>query len=150
MKKILFLDFDGVLVFSMNALGQRHSSHILLEQFLKNNLDIDVVFSTDWRNNTSFEDLLSRFSSSIRDRFIGITPSISPTFFKREKEILAFVASIQEESLFVALDDRRDLFSPTCNFLALVKHEDCNCLKMEDLEKVLALFEKQSHARLCS
>lgn len=143
MRKILFLDFDGVLVFSMNALGERHQSHILLEQFLHNNPDIYVVFSTDWRNNTSFDDLTQQFSSTLRERFIGVTPTLAPTLFKREKEILAYKNFLGSHVAIVALDDRRDLFSPTCDFLVLVKHIDTNCLKQVDLDRVKVLLDRQ-------
>lgn len=143
MKHILFLDFDGVLVFSINSAGTKHPSVSLLENFLFDNPDVFVVFSTDWRNSQTLDELKMHFSYKLQDRFIGVTPHCSNTFFKRENEILSYIKYNAPDAVFVALDDRRDLFSPQCSFLVLVKHIQCNHVLQEDLQKVTLMFEQQ-------
>lgn len=145
MKHILFLDFDGVLVFSINSAGTKHPSVSLLEKFLFDNPHVFVVFSTDWRNSQTLDELKMHFSYKLQDRFIGVTPNSANTLFKREHEILNYMKYNAPEAAFVALDDRRDLFSPQCNFLVLVKHVQCNHLLQEDLQKVTLMFEQQKN-----
>ncbi|WP_317387159.1 type IV secretion system DNA-binding domain-containing protein [Tritonibacter scottomollicae] len=102
--KAIFLDFDGVL---HKGTSGTFNKLPLLEQFLRQNDDVDVVISSSWR--TADQDYLERlFSSDLRHRLIGTTipENTVPT---RNMEIDLWAGTYGVKS-YVALDDDATLF----------------------------------------
>lgn len=112
MKKLLFLDFDGVLHPDGVALFSRLA---LLEEYLLKMPGVDIVVSSTWRETDSLERLQGYFSEAIRDRVVGVTPSLEDGYDcgGRQREIHAFLESAglnSENASWVALDDMAMFF----------------------------------------
>jgi hypothetical protein len=119
---ILFLDFDGVL--HPQAVVQEEKlfccrSH--LWAVLEAVPTIEVVFSTTWRRNHRFEELVSLVTQGggehLANRFIGTTPDalrneFSDTYRSRESECLAWLYGNGEPwREWIAVDDIAYWFS---------------------------------------
>ena len=123
MRKILFLDFDGVLHPDGIAL---FSKLALFEEYLLKMPEVEVVVSSTWRETDPLHKLQGYFSASVRDRITGVTPSLEDGYEcgGRQREILAFLDSAglnDTNSSWVALDD-----------MALFFEDDCPCLVLTD------------------
>lgn len=129
---VIFLDFDGVLHGSSTPFF--HS--VPLIETLVERLNAYVVFSTDWRESQSLEQLKSYFSESFRKRVIGTTPVLDLDVHRRYNECLAFLAEIRCKQWLV-IDDRGDLFPSSANLYLT----DCNTgFDEKDTEKIFSLF----------
>ncbi|MBC8737075.1 hypothetical protein F6X40_09665 [Paraburkholderia sp. UCT31] len=113
MRKVLFLDFDGVL--------HRYQSGTftkvpLVVEFLRDHPDIDVVISSTWRYDNSLDELRQIFPVDIEHRIIAVTPDLSETTgriargFARITEIEAWLRGAGEDIVWRALDDEPGLF----------------------------------------
>jgi hypothetical protein len=107
MKKILFLDFDGVLHPDGVALFSRRD---LLEEYLLLMPEIEIVISSTWRETQCLDELKDYFSASVRDRITGVTPSLEDGYDcgGRQREIHAFLDSNglnDGNASWIALDD---------------------------------------------
>lgn len=107
MKKLLFLDFDGVLHPDGVALFSRLA---LLEEYLLKMPGVEIVVSSTWREDQTLDELKLHFPESIRDRIIGVTPSLEDGYDcgGRQREIHAFLESAGLDggnATWVALDD---------------------------------------------
>lgn len=107
MKKILFLDFDGVLHSDGIALFSRLG---LLEEYLLKMPEIEIVISSTWRETQGLDELKNYFSPSLRDKITGVTPSLEDGYDcgGRQREIHAFLDSAglnAGNATWVALDD---------------------------------------------
>ena len=123
MRKILFLDFDGVL--HADGASVRLSQFPLLESYLAKMPDVDIVISSTWREAYSLEKLRALFPASLRDKVIGVTPILEDSYDDggRQREIEGFLrkASLNHKNAaWIALDDRADFFDRGCPFLLLV------------------------------
>jgi hypothetical protein len=123
MRKILFLDFDGVL-HANTELGQ-FSKFRLLESYLAKMTGIEIVISSSWREAYSLEKMLALFPASLRNRVIGTTPILEARYAVggRQREIEAFLqdaALNHTNAVWVALDDMAEFFDDGCPFLLLV------------------------------
>lgn len=115
---LLFLDFDGVL----HGYGETRFKHLpVLEAVLRENHQVEIVFSTSWREHQGIDRLRSFFSEDIRHRFIGATPFLDvnrePPYvdFIRHKEILLWLEHQKITSRkWLALDDDYREFPPDC------------------------------------
>jgi hypothetical protein len=121
MRKILFLDFDGVL----HSDGSGSFSKLdLFEECLSKMPEVEIVISSTWRETDSIEQLRNYFSAHVRDRIIGITPSLEGGYEcgGRQREIEAFLGSAGldgENASWVALDDIPLFFEDDCPNLVL-------------------------------
>jgi hypothetical protein len=107
MKRILFLDFDGVLHPDGVAL---FSKLRLFEEHVLRMPEVEIVISSTWREDHSLDELRSYFSVPLRDRIIGVTPSLEDGYDcgGRQREIEAFLDSAgcsSDNASWVALDD---------------------------------------------
>lgn len=107
MRKILFLDFDGVLHPDGVALFSRLS---VFEEFMRRMPAVEIVVSSTWREDHSLDELRNFFPARLRDRIIGVTPSLEDGYEcgGRQKEIEAFLHSAglsKKNCAWVALDD---------------------------------------------
>jgi hypothetical protein len=107
MRKIIFLDFDGVLhpdgVGLFSQLG-------VFEEYLSQMPDVEVVVSSTWREEQTLDELRKYFSPFAQDRIIGTTPSLEDGYDcgGRQREIQAFLdsAGLNSNNCFwIALDD---------------------------------------------
>ena len=107
---ILFLDFDGVLHPIGNSIGDMNyfNKLPLLEAWLRNNVEVNVVISSSWRAIMGLDDMRYLFSNDLSERVIGVCPDISAKpqpFYWRYEEIITWVNQHHYEGHWLALDD---------------------------------------------
>ncbi len=121
MRKIIFLDFDGVLHPDGVAL---FSQLPLFESYLSAMPEAEIVVSSTWREDHTLEELRQYFSPAFRDRISGVTPSIDGGYDLggRQKEIQSYLTTENLVGLdcdWVALDDIAIFFEDSCQNLVL-------------------------------
>lgn len=131
---ILFLDFDGVL-HPENHGGEVFSRMEYLWRILRACPNVEVVFSTSWRDHYPLDQMVDMVTSNggedLVHRFIGATPG---PLNCREAECLAWLVANQREGAWLALDDRADWFSG--NNLYLIN--GVTALTAEDVPRIIA------------
>ena len=146
---LLFLDFDGVL----HALGGGKGpfTHVhLLWGLLRARPEIEVVFSTSWRE-TYPQDVLIGFCTAnggedLAHRFVGQTPRqrseagryIAGPVHVRHAEIAIWLCEHGNGRPWIALDDDPVVFPPGCENLVLV--DPLKGLQQENVDEVLRRF----------
>lgn len=122
MRKILFLDFDGVLHGSsdFSNFGKLPALCRVLDQMP----DVDIVISSTWRETYPLDLLKEYFPERIRSRVIGGTPMLTEGYEQgsRQREIedyLALQGLHTGNAAWVALDDIAAFFDGNCPFLIL-------------------------------
>lgn len=112
MKRILFLDFDGVLhpdgIARFSRLG-------LLAEYLQKMPELKIVISSTWREDHTLQQLKNYFPAHLREQIIGVTPSLEDGYEcgGRQQEILAYLESAglgSDNCSWVALDDMQSFF----------------------------------------
>ena len=131
MRKILFLDFDGVLHPDGVGLFSKLS---LFEQYVIGMSELEIIISSSWRETHSFEELKNIFPVSLRDKILGITPTLEDGYDsggrQREIELFLEAASLNHTNAsWVALDDMQSFFNHDCPFLILTKSDTGFCEK---------------------
>jgi hypothetical protein len=113
---VLFLDFDGVLHRYGCKPADLFVHRPVLEAWLLQHPNVDVVVSSTWRLTRSIDELRALFSPPFRPRIVGMTPKLdgdSPERFTREAEVAMWLrASGQPWRPWAALDDQARLFKP--------------------------------------
>jgi hypothetical protein len=135
--KLIFLDFDGVL-HPCTA-----GTFVYVDRFvafLRKHPCIRVVFSTSWRLDHGWHDLLALFPADLHERFVGVTPQLNDALpAVREQEILAWLRANGALRLdWVALDDDVSLFTAFC--AQLVRCETVRGLRATQLAQIEAKF----------
>lgn len=122
-KRILIgLDFDGVL-HNKKTLQFEYVFNLIniLNQLLLNNIEVDIVLTTNWRHSSN-KSFLNHLKSA--NRFIiGQTPNIA--LEKRDLEFLTFKKNYEKKHNFLyndfyCIDDRQDFFLNDSSFLYLI------------------------------
>jgi len=113
-KKVLFLDFDGVLH------PTTHGSALLcqlplLESALEGR-DYSMVISSSWRFHMEMEDLEKHFSFSVQNKIVGVTGDAYIGAYARFHEINAY-AMQNGITNWRALDDSYWEFPQGCSQL---------------------------------
>ncbi|MDY0748735.1 HAD domain-containing protein [Paucibacter sp. R3-3] len=129
---VLFLDFDGVLHPYPCPVEQYFCRRQLLEGWLRERPDLDVVISSNWRERRSLDELRGYFSADLQSRVIGVTPvlkrqawaqfdgELPPMRFERETEVKQWLHGSGEPwRRWAALDDQAWMFGPFCKQLVL-------------------------------
>lgn len=98
----LFLDIDGVC---HKNFDESFSCLPLIESFLLDRQDVQIVLSSTWRTTCNEQYLSHCLGKVVWERVVGFTPILGT----REQEVLAFVQAFRL-SKFVCLDDDRDEF----------------------------------------
>ena len=143
---ILFLDFDGVL---HSLTGENDDEYFcrlpFLWEILRARPEVDVVFSTSWREIYRQEEMLDFVTSNggedLRHRFIGQIPSIpvdrdADDYRSREIECLAWLTENKRDlARWLALDDFEYWFSHESQNLYLVN--DLTGLTEDDIPAIL-------------
>lgn len=146
MRKIVFLDFDGVLHPDGIALFSRLG---LLETYLSRMPDVEVVISSSWRETESIEQLRAYFSSPIREKIVGATPVLEDGYDcgGRQREIEAYLESAGLKAgncSWVALDDTQLFFDQ--GYPNLILTDSSQGFTDIDGESLLSWYEDSSRA----
>jgi hypothetical protein len=117
---LLFLDFDGVLHPDRATVDLYFCQLALLEPWLRQRPQIDVVISSSWREAHPLDELREFFSEDLRPRVVSATPVIRNNKGEREAEILCWLRDNGHTGRpWAALDDQAFLFNPNCSSLIL-------------------------------
>lgn len=146
LRKIIFLDFDGVLHPDGVAL---FSLLPLFESYLAKMPEAEVVVSSTWREDHTLEELRQFFSPAFRCRISGVTPSLDRGYDLggRQMEIRSYLTT---ESLdgndcnWVALDDNALFFENSCPNLVLT--DSSKGFTEQEGEKLVAWYNRTSIA----
>lgn len=87
-KKVLFLDFDGVL--HPTTHGSALLSQLPLLESALEGRDYSMVISSSWRFHMEMEDLKKHFSSSVQNKIGGVTGDAYIGAYARFHEINAY------------------------------------------------------------
>lgn len=104
---ILFLSFDGVL----HTTGNRQPIFTklgLLEQWLRQHPDVDIVISSKWRHHMGMTELQQLFSQDIQPRILGVTPTVRQQAnddYWRLTEIFDWLQHCSRDQEWLVLDD---------------------------------------------
>ena len=115
MRKLLFLDFDGVLHPSTVTAEQPLfcRAALLVEASALAQLDFDIVISSSWRHHFSLQALLEPLPSAIREKVVGTTGPAHIGKWSRFQEIQRYRMQ-HGNPPWRALDDSRYEFPPDC------------------------------------
>jgi hypothetical protein len=121
MRKIIFLDFDGVL--HPDGVG-KFSQLPLFERFLSEMPEAEVVISSTWREDHTLDELRRFFSPSLQHRISGVTPSLDDGYELggRQKEIRSYLTTenlSDKNCAWVALDNIALFFEDSCQNVVL-------------------------------
>jgi hypothetical protein len=113
-KKVLFVDFDGVLHPTHH--GSALLSQLPLLEFAIESYDCALVISSSWRFHMEINDLKKHFSLPVRDKIVGMTGEAYIGAYARFHEINAY--ALQNSIVnWRALDDSYWEFPPGCSHL---------------------------------
>jgi len=87
-KKVLFLDFDGVL--HPTTHGSALLSQLPLLESALEGRDYSMVISSSWRFHMEMEDLKKHFSFSVQNKIVGVTGDAYIGAYARFHEINAY------------------------------------------------------------
>jgi hypothetical protein len=116
---ILFLDFNGVTHSINRAARDDYIFYLtpLLWKILRTNPSVKVVFSTSWRDDFKFEQLVEFVTcgggENLASRFIGVTSNLEAEGFygRRDMEIHRWIKDNQYTGDWLAIDDMPEIFS---------------------------------------
>ncbi|RZT76421.1 hypothetical protein EV678_2297 [Azospira oryzae] len=120
---ILFLDIDGVLhpVFPREDLPDEENQLLSylprLESVLREYSFLQIVVASDWRRRIAFDELRNIFTEDLRNRLIGITPTLEKMgdgwIGHRQREALQYLETQNlADEMWIALDDDPDNWLP--------------------------------------
>ena len=137
---IIFLDFDGVLHPEIDEPYEFFCKLPLFWELLRKLPNAQAVFSTSWRVNYSFDDLVIKVTANggedLASRFIGSTP-VHDGDANREDECLEWLSENNlSEAQWIALDDVAEWFPNTQQNHYLVSSQ--TGLTEEDIAKLSA------------
>jgi hypothetical protein len=113
-KKVLFLDFDGVL--HPTTHGSVLLSQLPLLESTLEGCDYSMVISSSWRFHMEMENLKKHFSSSVQNKIVGVTGDAYIGAYARFHEINAY-AMQNGITNWRALDDSYWEFPQGCSQL---------------------------------
>ena len=135
MRKILFLDFDGVLHPAWGDAVADFSKAEILENAMQGHA-CEVVISSAWRLHYGIDQLKDFLPSGIAERVIGTTGEDSDSLFARHDAILAWL--VQHNPVdWRALDDAWAEFRETTHLIACDPELGLEDAQLEELKKWL-------------
>ncbi|BCB25299.1 hypothetical protein SKTS_01850 [Sulfurimicrobium lacus] len=117
---ILFLDFDGVLhpIRCVGGIDEPLFSRAsALWEILRTCPDVEVVFSTSWRDLYKLDEMVTLVTQGggedLAHRFVGATPNLEAEGFygRRDVEIQRWLDAHNHTGPWLALDDISELFA---------------------------------------
>ena len=141
MRKIIFLDFDGVLHPDGVA---RFSRLPLFEAYLSAMPEAEVVVSSTWREDHTLDELRGFFSCALQDKISGVTPSLDDGYDLggRQKEIEAYLIAenlTANNCTWTALDDIALFFEGSCQ--NLVQTDSSKGFTEQEGERLVAWYK---------
>jgi hypothetical protein len=123
MKKIIFLDFDGVLHPDGEGL---FSQREIFESYLLKMPDVEVIVSSTWREDYDLNALREFFSPSVRHQIQGVTPVLEDGCDQggRQREIHAYLEAAglnDKNATWVVLDDMAMFFEAGYPYVILTE-----------------------------
>ena len=123
MKKLLFLDFDGVL--HPNFCPEQNyfcRLDLLIEALGSRTKGLEVIISSSWRFHYSLDEILGYFPESMQRIIAGVTPEVEPGRHQRYREICAYLSQYKRTRDWRALDDDIIGFPKDCMQLITCDH----------------------------
>ena len=123
MKKLLFLDFDGVLHPYFGP-EQNYFCRLdfLMDALGSNTKGLEVIISSSWRFHYPFDEILGHFPEAMQKIIAGATPEIEPGRHQRYREICAYLSQYKRAHDWRALDDDIMGFPKNCTQLIACDH----------------------------
>ena len=115
-RKVVYLDFDGVLHPTRLAIESAFCRVHLLEPLFDNN-SVSIVISSSWRFTHKLSALQAKLPSSLAQCVIGVTGDAVIGKHARYQEIIKHAKELEHGSLWCALDDSYWEFPSTCKEL---------------------------------
>jgi hypothetical protein len=118
MKKLLFLDFDGVLHPNF-CRNQEHFNRVdlLMEAIGCDIAELEIIISSSWRFHYHFDEILGYFPIALQRLILGTTPEVEPGRYQRYREICTYLTQSKESPDWRALDDDIREFPKNCQNL---------------------------------
>jgi hypothetical protein len=115
MKKLLFLDFDGVLHPNF-SLEREYFSRMryLLDALDGVAGDVEIIISSSWRFHWAEDVLLEKLPKSLAQLVTGFTPMVEPGRHQRYREIQKYISSRSGQLEWRAPDDAVNEFPEGC------------------------------------
>lgn len=118
MKKLIFLDFDGVLHPNFSQEGEYFSRTSYLVDALDGFAgDVEIIISSSWRFHWPGDVLRQMLPRSFAPMVTGFTPEVEPGKYQRYREICTYLKSKQDQTDWRALDDAIEEFPKGCREL---------------------------------
>jgi hypothetical protein len=118
-KRVLFLDFDGVLHPAQGNLVPEFAHAPRLAGILADT-DCAVVISSTWRDHLSLEEIRALLPTNLRERVVGVLGPDQRGPHVRFKNIRVWLESQSEPvDAYVAIDDSASDFPSDCRHLIL-------------------------------
>lgn len=114
---IVFLDFDG----TTHRYPCDEESHFeflpRIESVLRTFETVRIVIASDWRHHHALSALRQRFAADMRERVIGVTPSLAtpdtqPFGLRRREAELFLRERALDVGSWIALDDCEENWQP--------------------------------------
>jgi hypothetical protein len=118
MKKLLFLDFDGVLHPNF-SLEREYFSRMgyLLDALDGVIVNVEIIISSSWRFQWPEDVLLQKLPKPLSSLVTGVTPMVEPGRHQRYREIQTYLSSRSDQLNWRALDDAANEFPEHCTEL---------------------------------
>ena len=123
MKKLLFLDFDGVL--HPNFCPEQNyfcRLDLLMETLGSKTKGLEMIISSSWRFHYPLNEILESFPESMQNLIAGATPEVAPGRHQRYREICAYLSQYKKARDWRALDDDIIGFPKSCTQLIACDH----------------------------
>jgi hypothetical protein len=121
MKKLLFLDFDGVLHPNF-CQSQDYFSRVdlLIEAIDDRKAELEIIISSSWRFHHSFDEILGYLPRALQRLISGVTPEVEPGRHQRYREICEYLSQREGSPDWRALDDDIREFPKGCPKLIVI------------------------------
>jgi hypothetical protein len=118
MKKLIFLDFDGVLHPNFSTRSEYFSqAGYLLDALDGHSENVEIIISSSWRFHWSTNAIMQMLPKTLASMVTGITPVGEPGRHQRYREIQAYLRSRIGPHEWRALDDAVNEFPKNCTEL---------------------------------
>ena len=120
LKKLLFLDFDGVLHPTLcDPSAYFSETSRLLASVEGFEAGLGIVISSSWRFHCTTDEIMRLLCPALGKLIVGSTPNVSPGKHQRYREIVAFLEMQGKSPDWRALDDSAFEFPTVCPQLIL-------------------------------